>query len=62
MRLKLSNLRAGWASLIKGKQNRTTNSKEIEEITARENHLEKVQQQDGLSRQEAKANLSTSDK
>jgi hypothetical protein len=62
MKLKLSNLRAGWASLIGGRDQRTTNNKEIEEITTRENHIEKMQQQDGLSRQEAKVNLSTSDK
>lgn len=62
MRLKLSNLRASWASLIGGRDQRTTNNREIEEINARENHIEKIQRQDGLSRQEAKVNLSTSDK
>jgi hypothetical protein len=62
MRLKLSNLRAGWASLIGGREPKATNHKEIDEIKARENQIEKMQQQDGLSRKEAKVNLSTSDK
>lgn len=62
MRFKLSNLRTGWASLIGGRHQKTTNRKEIDDIKTRENQIEKMQKQDGLSREEAKVNLSTSDK
>lgn len=59
MRLKLSNLRTSWAALIKGKERKTTNP-EIDDIEAREAQIEKMQNQDGLSREEAKRRLTPS--
>jgi hypothetical protein len=47
--------------LIGGRRRKTTNQ-EIDAIEARENQIEKMQKQDGLSRKEAKVTLSTSRK